>query len=294
MKGEHETWRILAALLQDGPTQLPDRVRADVASRLAATEQDRPWRARTHSLRDRLRGMRLAAAALVVILLADVTILSGPMAMIPEVGAPTVTPTTGATGRAVEPGTQFLKNPYSEMTFTLPAGWEARGSLFAKHLDQPNEVAFSVWTVGEVYDDPCDWRSSTLSPLDLTTHHVHVPAGEVIPVGASDGGLSNQLGRRASPLVGASLGGVYAMRIELSVPAALDLSSCDAGEYRSWTDWKVIDGANAHHVPGQVDVVYMVDVDRRPFVVDASYRPSSSATDKAELEEILGSMLIRY
>ena len=79
---------------------------------------------------------------------------------------------------------------------------------------------------------------------------------------------------------------------ELSVPVDLDIASCDRGQYRSWTEWEVVDGANAHHVPGQVDVVYMLDVDRRPFVIDATYRLESTAADRAELDAVLASMFM--
>jgi hypothetical protein len=59
-----------------------------------------------------------------------------------------------------------------------------------------------------------------------------------------------------------------ALRIDLSVPATLDISTCDKGEFPSWTLWEVVDGANSHYASGQLDTVY------------------------AELEAILASMII--
>jgi hypothetical protein len=88
------------------------------------------------------------------------------------------------------------------------------------------------------------------------------------------------------------LGGQIAWRIDLSVPADLDLATCDRGEFRSWTEWDVVGGANAHNAPGQIDVVYMVDVDRRALVIDASHMPRASEADLAELEAILASIVI--
>jgi hypothetical protein len=78
--------------------------------------------------------------------------------------------------------------------------------------------------------------------------------------------------------------------IELTVPAELDISTCDLGEYRAWTEWDVVDAANAHFAAGQVDEVYFVDVDRRTLVIDATYRLGSSPADVAELEQILASI----
>jgi hypothetical protein len=84
----------------------------------------------------------------------------------------------------------------------------------------------------------------------------------------------------------------YALRIDLSVPANLDISTCDKGQFRSWTVWEVADGANSHHVSGQLDAVYQIDVDRRPLVIDASHMPGTSEADLAELQSILASMII--
>jgi hypothetical protein len=70
----------------------------------------------------------------------------------------------------------------------------------------------------------------------------------------------------------------------------LDIRTCDLGEYRAWTEWHVPGGANAHFTAGQVDDVYLIDVDRRALVIDATYRLGSSPADVAELEQILASI----
>lgn len=51
-------------------------------------------------------------------------------------------------------------------------------------------------------------------------------------------------------------------------------------------------GANSHYASGQLDSVYMVDVDRRPVVIDASHIPAASKADQAELQAIVTSMII--
>jgi len=205
------------------------------------------------------------------------------------------------------PGAYFMANPYNDadpvrdcergcadykrILFTLPDGWATRDGLVAKHLDQPNEVAFSFWTPDSVYNDGCHWQSSAMSPLDLEGHD-HDATGALIPASPGTGGLANQAGRSASAVTEVRLGGQRTLRIELSLPADLDLATCDQGQFRSWSEWDVADGAYSHHSPGQVDVVYLVDVDRRALVIDASRGPAASASDLAELESILASMLI--
>ena len=147
-----------------------------------------------------------------------------------------------------------------------------------------------------VYDDPCNWQDSPLSELDLGDDQVHTNFHEVA-TGSTvrkplQGGLANQIGRNAFELTSVELGGQSALKIELSVPAELDLATCDQGQFRSWTGLSATGDANAHHTPGQVDVVYMVDVDRRALVIDASHMPATSASDLAELEAILASMIV--
>lgn len=211
---------------------------------------------------------------------------------------------------ALPPGTYFLANPdtncaggcaaYRWSIFTLPAGWAISNGLVYKHLNQSGEVAFSFWTVDQIYDDPCHWQGSTLSPLDLT-HHSHAANGAIV-LAPYAGGLANQALRGPLPrvLIPVTLGEVWggvsgrvgALRIDLSVPADLVISTCDKGQFRSWTEWHVVGGADSHYARGQLDSVYMVDVDRRPLVIDASHMPSTSAADLAELNAILASMII--
>jgi hypothetical protein len=189
---------------------------------------------------------------------------------------------------------------YSRIILTLPAGWATRDGLVYKHLNQPGEVAFSVWTVDKVYADPCHWQGSSLSALDLAGHS-HAANGAIV-LGPNVGGLANQalrgpLPRALTPVTLAAVWGgvsgpVGALRIELSVPSNLDISTCDRGQFRSWTVWEVADGANSHHARGQVDTVYQVDVDRRPLVIDASHMPATTEADLAELKAIVASMII--
>jgi hypothetical protein len=249
-----------------------------------------------------------------LVMAVTVALLVAAFVGIQALGGPGSTPTPGPSATpvplppagALAPGTYFLANPYVDdnpvrdcargcadyqrIIFTLPAGWATSEGRVYKHLDQPGEVAFSAWTVDQVYDDPCHWQRSALSPLDLADHS-HDATGIVLAPEA--GGLANQLLRGAVPraLTEVTLGGETALRIDLSVPD-VDLSSCDMGEFRSWTEWDVVGGANSHHARNQLDTVYEVDVDRRPLVIDASHMPATSEADLAELESILASMII--
>jgi hypothetical protein len=54
----------------------------------------------------------------------------------------------------------------------------------------------------------------------------------------------------------------------------------------------VVDGVNRHHAAGQLDTIYLVDVDRSPILIDVSRMPGTTAEDLTELATILESMII--
>ena len=77
---------------------------------------------------------------------------SGDQAQVPEDGP-------------LDAGTYALANPcigacpdYQRIRFAVPPGWSVRDGFIHKNLDMPAEVAFKVWTVDEVYADPCRWQ----------------------------------------------------------------------------------------------------------------------------------------
>lgn len=211
-------------------------------------------------------------------------------------------------GVVVDSGTYFMANPYTDddpvrdcdlgcasyarIVFTMPEGWRASDGIVHKHLGEPDEMTFSIWVVDLVYADPCRWQNSPLGPIDEIHPEVHDAPGNSFV--RRSGGLANQAHRGPLPreLNGVILGGVFAVRIDLSVPSELDISTCDDGEFRSWTEWDVADGANSHHASAQFDTIYIVDVDRRPLVIDVSHMPGTSDQDLAELDAILESMTI--
>jgi hypothetical protein len=201
---------------------------------------------------------------------------------------------------------------YRWIIFTLPAGWGTRDGLVYKHLNQPGEVAFSAWSVRDIYNDPCHWQRSGLSPIDIRQPRSIDATGAII-LAPYNGGLANQALRGPRPRaltqvtmasVWSEVGGrVAALRVDLSVPAGLDISSCDKGEFRSWpvsyngrevdaADLLAVDAGNSHHASGQLDTVYMVEVDRWPLVIDASHMPATPKADLAELEAVIASMTI--
>jgi hypothetical protein len=288
----------------EGITPLPDVVRAAIRAELPKARQIGSLLGPMRYLFMTRRIPTAARYGLVAALIVVAAVL-GASFLGRDVGGPTnATPLPVATpgelpaAGLLEPGTYFILNPYlkdpvlncdagcpdyTSITFALPVGWAVTDRLISKHRDQPNEVALGVWAPGDIYADPCHWKGGTVPAI-----------GHTMPDVAST--FENQTGPDGSTPTRVTFGGEQArgivVRIELSVPSDLDISTCDQGEYRSWNVWEMPDHANSHHTAGQVDVVYFVDVDRRPLLIDASHRPAATPEDLADLQAILDSMVI--
>ena len=169
-------------------------------------------------------------------------------------------------------------------------------TYIGKNLGEPGEVALSFWTAAAAHPDPCS-SSGHLSPCDLSVHD-H-PDDTTISLGspaygARDAARARCLGTTclvaiSDPTVRR---GTPALRFELTVPADLDISTCDDGVYRSWPGYGDVYPPNDNHVAGQTDIVYEVDV----YLVPAHHRclvpPDSSALDVAELSSVIGSIVM--
>jgi hypothetical protein len=109
--------------------------------------------------------------------------------------------------------------------------------------------------------------------------------------------LVAQKGRNATAPTDVTLSGYPAKRVELSIPADLDRATCDEGVIRTWVapgeDTALVNETeNLGMHPGQLNVVYIVDVDGDRLVIDTWHMPGTSAADLAELDAILASMRI--
>jgi hypothetical protein len=180
---------------------------------------------------------------------------------------------------------------YTTIDVTLPAGWVVDGRRIVKNAGQDDELALSWWVVGDVFFDPCHWETSPVSPLDMMGHE-HGPSDTVTIREPLTAGLAGQLGRAPSAISQASIGGWFALKIELTIPTEMAITACDGGQYVSWSDRGSDHAFNNYAQPGQIDDVYMVDVDRALLTIDVSHMPGASASDLAELQAIVDSMVI--
>ena len=83
--------------------------------------------------------------------------------------------------------------------------------------------------------------------------------------------------------VDVTLDGYSGKMVEMSVPTDIDFADCDGGEFRSWL-------GRYHQGPGQVDQIYILDVDDQRVVIYSSYMPETSAAERAERQAIVESI----
>lgn len=273
----------LESYLEDyeGSTPLPEAVRDAIRAELPLTRQ-RPawWPARRFPEMSSFAKLGVAAAVAVVAALLGFNYLVAPNIGSQGLGDPSPSPTPtppGLSGDALDPGTYRTEEGEVDATLTVPDGWfNIQGFGVGKEAGGPESfTAVVIWPsdseAARVYADPCRWQDGFVDPLvgptvgDLATAFANQPLrGDAVPVDVEVDGYPGKM-------------------IELSVPDDLDFADCDGGEFWSW------DGRNSQG-PGQVDVLYIVDVGGQRVVIDAHYMPGTSAADNAERQAILDSI----
>ena len=130
-----------------------------------------------------------------------------------------------------------------------------------------------MWDVGQVYRDPCHWHGPGFDPGPGVSNLVAA--------------LVAQKMRNASTPTDATFAGYAGKFLEWSVPADMksstwtDFDTCDLasnGVDRDFANWLSNDGQaeSYEEVPGQVDELWVLDVNGQRLVVDATYSPNTS------------------
>lgn len=191
------------------------------------------------------------------------------------------------------PGTYFIGDRCcvgpKGLYLTVPAGWETGDPIFVgkNAFDDPGVGLFDILVgahrVGNVYTGGCHWQGTALDP----------------PVGPTVDDLATALAAQGGPSTPAprdvTIGGYPGKKVELSLPADVDLATCDKeNTYPVFGRWSPHDaphaGAPWTYGSGQRSTVYIVDVDGTRQVIDTMYLPGTSAANLAELEQIVASI----
>ena len=279
---ENDFDRTARTWLQDGPSQLSDRVLQAALDEIHVTRQRRAW---WPARRFPSMGiaMRLAAvAAVLVVVVAGINYFSpkdggvGP----PQV-SPTPLPTPTATiveGEMVrlQPGTYVTADPFLvRVILTVPAGWS--GHLGGSHMAQfvgPGEMFVAAFD--DVYADPCHYEQGLLDPSpgptvdDLATAFTAMPGLDV-----------------TSP-TDVILGGYAGKQLTITAPA--EFGDCTLSP-EGYALWELPEGGALYTMgPGQGDRVWILDVEGQRIVIVASAIAGRTPQGQAAILEMVDSI----
>lgn len=124
-----------------------------------------------------------------------------------------------------------------------------------------------VWAVDSVHAHPCDATATPVGPTvaDLAE------------------AIAAQPLRTGTEPVPVTIGGHEGLYVEVAVPLEVDPGACPAGIFHLWPGRH----QRVEEILGQVDMIWIVDVDGRRLVFDAAYETSASPDEVAELEEMV-------
>jgi hypothetical protein len=176
------------------------------------------------------------------------------------------------------------------VSVVVPDGWyDVKGFFVVRYppSDVPAPVlGVSVWDVAQVFRDPCQWHDQEFDPGpgvdDLVAALVAQPM------------------RNATKPIDVTLAGYSGRYLEWSVPldmkssAPAEFDDCYAdpsdGQHNFMSFTGNGEGNRFQQVPGQVDRLWILDVDGHRFLVDATYSLDTSPTDRQQLQQIVESL----
>ena len=170
-----------------------------------------------------------------------------------------------------------------QISVTIPnAGWSGEGSFLVKDdTAEPPDGAGIVVFVGDlyVYGDPCHWASTTPD----------APATTVDEVIAA---LAAQASRDASAPADITVDGYAGKSITLHLPDDAVFNECDGDTFGSWAgggDPVSAGPSRSHQGPGQIDEVWILDVNGVVTVLDWAYYEGTPADVVTELRALVES-----
>jgi hypothetical protein len=186
----------------------------------------------------------------------------------------------------VEPGRYVIStldpdfDASHRITLDVPDGYQGFQGWAALKAGT-SQTAVSTMAIGDVYADPCQWVGTMLDRSAISS------TDEVVAA------LATQKGLRVSTPTDVTVDGFAGTYMERRVPARTDLSNCDGGQFRVYLDAGRGSSAGERYlVPGELQHLWILDIEGVPLVIDASLNPGMSAQVRAELLRMVGSVQI--
>jgi hypothetical protein len=285
MTGRFDVDRLLEDWFAEGPSQLSGQAIDRIVDRVEETPQRKHGWLPGREAMNRMFALGSAALVMVAAVLALAIYVNNPGGGFGGPPAPTPTPTAEPSSTPVgqlPEGNFDFADRGTAMTVTIPAsGWTFAREFTA--LVKGNEVAnlpeatvlfwsFPAGTGFYVYGNPCQ-MTSTKPDTPVTTVDDFAAA------------LAAQASREASEPVDVTVGGYAGKSIILHVPDDAVFDECEGGEFASYgTEEDPL--TRYHQGPGQIDELWILDVDGPIVVIDATYRPDTPAELIAEMRAI--------
>ena len=143
-----------------------------------------------------------------------------------------------------------------DVTLTVPDGWANIGRIRAANGDG---TAVVVWPSDE--DVAQRLRRSRAGGRTASSTRPSDP-----PWTTSRPRSPTNAQRGESVPTDVTIDGYAGKTIELSVPDDINFADCDDGQFQSWE-------GRTHQEPGQIDRLYILDVDGQRVVIDAHFHP---------------------
>lgn len=227
-------------------------------------------------------GVLAVAAVLFFAFAGDGTEVAGPT---PTTAPPTTAvtePTPTSTPPTTAPAaTRVVSEPNDGVpgitATTPPSGWTLEtdlGGVFKADVADTGVLlwSFPAGTEFSVPADPC--RSDSTMPF--------TPATTPDEIGSA---LAAQTARYVSAPVAVTIDGYAGLSLTLHVPGDAVFADCESTTFLMYATGDD-PGARTHQGPGQVDELWILDVDGSVVIIDAMYRPDTPAVVIEELRSI--------
>ena len=282
--------RSLDSWFAEGPTALPEHAIDAIVRRLDDTNQRRPvWLPGGQRMNRMTTWIGLAAAGLAAVAAllylnpAGGLNIGGPAAT----PSPTTTPSPTAAptklpvgaGATVNPGMYFVEVERYRFTYTVSGtGWSVVAADAIGKGDEANDppdfAALAFWgTPSHMWAEPCDWGGTEpLTPGPTVDDFVTA--------------LSAQSGWETSEPTDVTVDGYDGKRLQLQIPDDVNFAECGSREYRSYE-------GRYYQGPGQVDDLWILDLDGARHVLVKSYFPTTPTEWQSDIDQMVASIEIQ-
>jgi hypothetical protein len=177
------------------------------------------------------------------------------------------------------------RGDYPTYTLQVPDGWIQYKNRFATKASGVDVMGVSVWDVGKVPLDPCNWRGTFKTPGPTVNDLVDA--------------LLAQRGRHTTTPKDVTLAGYHTRHFEWSAPTHWkvtgdsDWAGCDAlpSGHRDYIGWLGNGGGERYAlVEGQTDRMWIFKVNGQRLLLDASFSPDVTPAQINEMTRVAESI----